>query len=154
MLPLAGPEHLKEEERDGMEPDLLRQLDEIGASKIREPDEETRKSILTALHLLCSSKVSRQYMRRLRAFPIIRNADNAEKSEPLKKIIYSIVSFLIRDEESGDNEDILGKSSNEAAHDPSDDLPQSSRSVSEQYDFLMKRDQIDADAESAMNSVD
>jgi hypothetical protein len=72
------------------------------------------------------------------------------------------VSFLIKDEEAGDNEDILG--AGDPAHNPDDDLvaadadlPQSkSRAEIERAEkarFLMVREDIGED-DSAMNTVD
>ena len=100
LLPLAGPEEFLAEERDGMEEMVLVALDAEGASKVREPDEETRAAIFSALHLLACTKTSRQYMRRKRAYPVIRNADLAETSEQSKEVVMNIVQFLIRSEKA------------------------------------------------------
>ena len=96
LLPLAGPEEFTSEEKDGMEDFLIEKLEPLGASKVREPDLETRKSLLGAIHLLACSKSARQYMRRKRAYPVIRNADLVETSEPLKELVLKIIDFLIR----------------------------------------------------------
>jgi hypothetical protein len=154
LLPLAGPEELLPAERDGMDPLILKNLDRLGAEKAHEPDEETRRALLGALHLLCTSKISRQYMRRLRAYPLIRNLDTWEQSESLKDLCYSIVSFLIRDEEAGDNEDVLGPAPLAAGAAGSVDLPAGTLRDAADAEFLMKRDDIDPEASSAMNSVD
>jgi hypothetical protein len=153
LLPLAGPEPLKIDELDGMEPLLKEALESLGERKVREADDETKMSLCSALHLLCTSKNSRQYLRRFRAYPIIRNFDLAETSEPIKEVVYNIVQFLITDEQEGDNESVYGKCPDEEKA-VSDDLPASRSGAAEQADFLMKRDILDADAGSEMNSVD
>jgi hypothetical protein len=58
LLSLAGPEPMTASETDGMEELVLTTLAAQGDQKQREPDFETRKSLLNALHLLCSTKVS------------------------------------------------------------------------------------------------
>lgn len=159
LLPLAGPEPLTEAETDGLLSMVKDELVLKGTNKIREDDDTTRESILNALYLLCTSKVSRQFLRRVRAYPIVRNLDNVETNEKNKEIIYNIVSFLIRDEEEGDNEDILGKGDvgGEALNvGGCDDLPTSNMHQSEGPGFLGQRDvEIEEmDKESEMNSVD
>jgi hypothetical protein len=57
LLSLAGPEPMTAGETNGMEELVLTKLEAQGANKQREPDFETRKAILNALHLLCSTKV-------------------------------------------------------------------------------------------------
>jgi hypothetical protein len=57
LLSLAGPEPMTASETDGMEELVLTTLAAQGDQKQREPDFETRKSLLNALHLLCSTKV-------------------------------------------------------------------------------------------------
>lgn len=57
LLSLAGPEPMTASETDGMEELVLAKLTAQGGQKQREPDFETRKSLLNALHLLCSTKV-------------------------------------------------------------------------------------------------
>lgn len=112
LLPLAGPEELAPEEREGMDPWLLARL---GPDKEREPDLEVRRSLLGALQLLCTDKASRQFLRKRRAYPIIRNYDTSESDEANSEVAFNIVNFLVRDEEQGDNEDLLAASSPDGA---------------------------------------
>lgn len=58
-----------------MDAELLADLDAAGETKVREPDAETKKCLLGTIHLLCTSKESRQFLRRRRAYPIVRNLD-------------------------------------------------------------------------------
>jgi hypothetical protein len=95
LLPLAGPEEFTSGEKDGMEPFLLDKLAPLGSDKVREPDMETRRCLFSALHLLACSKTARQYMRRKRAYPVIRNADLAETEEALKELVLKVIQFLI-----------------------------------------------------------
>lgn len=155
LLSLAGPEKLEQEERDGMEQTLLDELDRVGDAKVREPDEETRGSLLNAVHLLCTEKASRQYLRSRRAYPIIRNLDVAEQSEPLKEIAFNVVNFLVRDEEEGDNEAVLGGPAASAEGD--EDLPPPIAGRFDNSDlFTNKKDVDEGDAGdgSEMLSVD
>mmetsp|Transcript_16616 Transcript_16616/g.21562 ORF Transcript_16616/g.21562 Transcript_16616/m.21562 type:complete len:413 (+) Transcript_16616:15-1253(+) len=161
LLPLSGPEPLLESERDGLLPMILNELEKQGNNKKREDDIETRKSLLNAIHLLCTSKISRQFLRKVRAYPIIRNMDNVENESDNKEIIFNIVNFLIRDEEDGDNEDILGKGEMSTPIDMSadEDLPPSSLSSnynneSSKSTFLGHKDVVEIDEASEMHSVD
>ena len=158
LLPLAGPETLAPEEREGMEPFLLESLDRIGADKEREEDDETRSSLLNAIHLLCTEKASRQYLRSHRAYPIIRNLDVAEPSEPLKEIAFNVVNFLIRDEEEGDNKAVMGAPSEEGVEKGDDDLPPPRPGrFTDNSDLLTNRkdvDETDAGDGLGMLSVD
>ena len=136
---------------------VLETLTRLGADKVREPDEDTRLAIFNAIQLLCTSKNSRQYMRRRRAYPIIRNADLAETAEPVKEVIFSIINFLGRDEEDGDNEDLLGAPAPEVEGSTADlplSAPRSVTDRAEKASFVMKRDELDEDAASEMNTVD
>mmetsp|Transcript_49541 Transcript_49541/g.84764 ORF Transcript_49541/g.84764 Transcript_49541/m.84764 type:complete len:148 (-) Transcript_49541:102-545(-) len=147
-----------------MEATVLAAIDAQGSNKEREADVETRRCLLTALQLLCVSKVSRQVLRSKRAYPIIRNMDLAESDETNKEIVVHIVNFLVRDEEDGDNEDILGEGSHRELPPSSDgtgsdDLPQGAGNEAQRQadraEILSKtRDVLDADAGTEMNSVD
>lgn len=108
LLPLAGPEPLTAAERDGMDPWLRERLDAAGPGKEREPDAEVRRSLLGALQLLCTEKASRQFLRKRRAYPLIRNYDQSETDEANSEIAFNVVNFLVRDEEQGDNEGLVG----------------------------------------------
>lgn len=134
----------------------------MSTHKVREEDVEVRRCLLTALQLLCVSKASRQVMRKKRAYPVIRNMDLAEHDEQNKEVVISIVNFLVRDEEAGDNEDILGKGDHHgdgggAGADA--DLPQGSGNETQRAadiaEILKKAtDDLDEDAGTEMNSVD
>ena len=50
LLPLAGPEELKDEEYDELPPDLQY----LGSEKQREPDPDIRKMVLEALLQVCA----------------------------------------------------------------------------------------------------
>jgi hypothetical protein len=155
LLPLAGPEPLTEAERDGLLEMVKEVLDKEGSNKVRENDDATKEAILNALYLLCTSKVSRQFLRRVRAYPIVRNLDLVETNEKNKEIIYNIVSFLIRDEEEGDNEAILGKAVDDGnGLGAADDLPASNYHQNEGPNFLGQRDVDELDTESEMHTVD
>lgn len=107
LLSLAGPEPLDAPEREGMDPWLLQRLDEAGPNKVREPDPEVRRSMLGAIQLLCTEKASRQHLRRGRVYPIVRNLDQVEDNKEVAEIAFGIINFLVRDEEEGDNEEVL-----------------------------------------------
>lgn len=161
LLPLAGPEPLDGVEREGMDAWLLEQLDIAGEKKEREPNVDVRKTLLGAIQLLCTEKASRQALRKSRAYPIIKNCDTAEPDEKAKEIAFNIINFLVRDEEEGDNEDILGPSSGAAggaAEDASsaeeqkaDPTPQQ---MADRSPILKKDDEFVSHEGSAMNQVD
>lgn len=100
LYPLAGPEALELDEKQGMDPDLWLE----GPDNVREVDVATRQHIIDALLLLCASgRQSRKTLRLARTYVILKYADMVEESETVSERINECVQYLRRDEE-GTNE--------------------------------------------------
>jgi hypothetical protein len=96
LYPLAGPEELDLEEKQGLDPDLWLE----GPDKKREPDGTTRLFLVESILLLCASgRKSRETLRLERAYVILKLADMVEEQEDVSERIYDVVNFLRRDEE-------------------------------------------------------
>ena len=96
LYPLAGPEELDMDEKQGMDPDLWLE----GPDKIREPDMTTRLFLVEAILLLCATgRRSRETMRVQRTYIILKMADMVEETEEVSERINECVQFLRRDEE-------------------------------------------------------
>lgn len=96
LYPLAGPEELDVDEKQGLDPDLWLE----GPDKKREPDHATRLFLVEALLMLCASgRNSRETLRLQRAYVVLRWADMVEEHEDVSEQIFECVNFLRRDEE-------------------------------------------------------
>jgi Domain of unknown function (DUF383)/Domain of unknown function (DUF384) len=96
LYPLAGPEELDWDEKQGMDPDLWLE----GPDKTREIDEATRQNLVDCILLLCASgRQARNSLRLARTYVILKYADMVEESEAVSEGINECVQFLRRDEE-------------------------------------------------------
>jgi hypothetical protein len=96
LYPLAGPEELDVEEKKGLHPDLWLE----GPDKQREPDMWTRRFLVEAILMLCSTgRASRQKLRLDRVYIILKWADMVEEEEDVSELIDECVQYLRRDEE-------------------------------------------------------
>jgi len=96
LLPLAGPEELDVEEKQGLDPDLWLQ----GPDKKREPDRLTRLFLVESILLLCATgRKSRERLRLDRTYVVLKYADMVEPSEDVSEQINECVQYLRRDEE-------------------------------------------------------
>lgn len=96
LYPLAGPEELDLDDRVGMDPELWLE----GPDKVREPDSQVRLLLVEAvLLLLTSGRNSREFIRKQRAYVILKSADMVEESEQIGEKINECVQFLRRDED-------------------------------------------------------
>lgn len=95
LYPLAGPEELDLDEKQGMDPDLWLE----GPDKTREIDEVTRQNIVDSILLLCATgRQTRKSIRLARTYVILKYADMVEESEPVSERINECVQYLRRDE--------------------------------------------------------
>jgi len=95
LYPLAGPEELDVEEKQGLDPDLWLE----GPDKKREPDHTTRLYLVESILLLCASgRKSREQLRLERVYVILKWADMVEEFEDVSEQINECVQFLRRDE--------------------------------------------------------
>ena len=96
LYPLAGPEELDVEEKQGLDPDLWLE----GPDKKREPDHWTRLFLVESILLLCASgRKSREKLRLEKVYTILKWADMVEEKEDVSERVYECVNFLRRDEE-------------------------------------------------------
>ena len=96
LYPLAGPEELDMDEKQGMDPDLWLQ----GPDKQRELDGATRLHLVESILLLCASgRQSREALRLARTYVILKYADMVEELENVSEQIDECVQYLRRDEE-------------------------------------------------------
>lgn len=96
LYPLAGPEALDMDEKQGLDPDVWLE----GPDKAREPDYMTRLWLVEAILLLCTSgRKSRDTLRLAKVYVILKLADMVEEHEDISERIYEIVNYLRRDEE-------------------------------------------------------
>ena len=115
LYPLAGPEELDIDEKQGLDVDLWIQ----GPDKKREPDHLTRLFLVESILLLCTTgRASRETLRLERAYVILKWADMVEQHEDVSERIYDIVNFLRRDEQ-GTQEGSSDKLVEEAYRKPS-----------------------------------
>jgi hypothetical protein len=99
LYPLAGPEELDWDEKQGMDPDLWIE----GPDKTREIDEATRQNLVDSILLLCASgRQTRKSLRLARTYVILKYADMVEESEVVSDRMNECVQFLRRDEEGTD----------------------------------------------------
>jgi hypothetical protein len=95
LYPLAGPEHLELDEKQGLDPDVWME----GPDKIREPDRDARRFLVEAILLLCTAgRKSREQLRLERVYVILKMADMVEEDEQISELIYDCVNYLRRDE--------------------------------------------------------
>jgi hypothetical protein len=95
MYPLAGPEELDYDDKQGLHVDLWME----GPDKVREPDHITRLFLVEAiLFLLSTGRASRNTMRLQRTYVILKMVDLVEEFEDVSTIISDCVNFLRRDE--------------------------------------------------------
>lgn len=95
LYPLAGPEELEVDEKQGLDPELWLE----GPDKVREPDGTTRLWLVEAILLLCATgRASREVLRLARTYVILKWADMVEEREDVSERIVEIVNFLRRDE--------------------------------------------------------
>jgi hypothetical protein len=115
LYPLAGPEALDVDEKQGLDPDVWLE----GPDKVRETDHLTRLWLVEAILLLCTTgRVSRDTLRLARVYVILKLADMVEEQEDVSERIYDIVNYLRRDEEGtaeGSSDRIVETAYNKAA---------------------------------------
>jgi hypothetical protein len=96
LYPLAGPEELDTDEKQGLDPDLWLQ----GPDKERETDYLTRFLLVQAILILCSSgRKAREQLRLERVYVVLKWADMVEENEDVSDAINECVQFLRRDED-------------------------------------------------------
>lgn len=101
LLPLMGPEEYSDEDTDGM----LDELQLLEPDKDREKDLEIMKAHLETLLLLCTTRESRDVLRKVKVYPIIRECHLHVDDEDVREACDRVVQIIQRREE-GEEEDI------------------------------------------------
>lgn len=101
LLPLAGNEEFDAEDSNGMIPEL--QL--LPPDKEREVDDDVIATHLETLMLLSAERGSRDFMRRVKVYPVIRELHLKREAESIQEGCVRLVNVLMRDEE-GENGNI------------------------------------------------
>ncbi|KAF1921158.1 hypothetical protein BDU57DRAFT_534854 [Ampelomyces quisqualis] len=103
LLPLMGPEEYADEDTEGM----LDELQLLEPDKERETDVEIMKAHIETILLLSTTKESRQVLRRVKVYPIIRECHLHVENEDVREACDRVVQILQRREE-GEEEDMPG----------------------------------------------
>ena len=90
-----GPEEYSDEDTEGMLDDL--QL--LPPDKEREPDKEIIKTHLETLLLLTTERESRDRLRAIKVYPVIRELHSHVEDEGVREACDRLVQVLMRDEE-------------------------------------------------------
>ncbi|EDV29347.1 uncharacterized protein TRIADDRAFT_19950 [Trichoplax adhaerens] len=102
LLPLAGPEELKQEETDRLPLDLQY----LGEDKVREPEADLRIMLIESLMQLCATKPCRMYIREKMAYAILRELHQWDKNEDVLSTCEKLIQILIGDEPEAGMEDL------------------------------------------------
>lgn len=100
ILPLAGNEEFDAEDSEGMLPEL--QL--LPPDKERERDDDVIATHLETLLLLSTEKKSRDVMRRVKVYPVIRELHLKREAESVQEGCVRLVNVLMRDEEGSNGQ--------------------------------------------------
>lgn len=103
LLPLAGPEELREEENDGLPLDLQY----LPEDKQREADPDLRKMLLETLLLLCATARGRQTLKDKQVYPLMRELHTWESKEEVKRSAENLIQVLIGDEPQPGMENLM-----------------------------------------------
>ncbi|KAK9459315.1 uncharacterized protein V1516DRAFT_654765 [Lipomyces oligophaga] len=102
LLPLAGPEELKEEEMF----ELPDELQFLPPDKEREPDPEIMCVLVECLVLLGSTRAGRDYLRDKGVYPLIRELHLAVDNDELQETCERFVQLIMADE-PGEHQQLL-----------------------------------------------
>lgn len=101
LLPLMGPEEYADDDTEGM----LDELQLLEPDKEREKDHEIIKTHLETLLLLSTTQESREVLRRVKVYPIVRECHMHVDDESVQEACDRVVQVIMRKEE-GEEEDI------------------------------------------------
>lgn len=110
LLPLMGGEEYNAEDSEGM----IDECQLLSTTKQREPDLKILKTHLETLLLLTTTRDCRDYLRKIKLYPIIRELHQAVPDEDISGACDRLVQVLMRDEEDSIQdfkEGCLGKES-------------------------------------------
>jgi hypothetical protein len=101
LLPLMGPEEYADDDTEGM----LDELQLLEPDKERESDVEIMKAHIETILLLSTTRESREVLRRVKVYPIIRECHLHVENEDVREACDRVVQILQRREE-GEEEEI------------------------------------------------
>ncbi|PSN71851.1 DNA-binding protein-like protein HGH1 [Corynespora cassiicola Philippines] len=107
LLPLMGPEEYPDEDTEGM----LDELQLLEPDKERESDVEIIKTHLETLLLLSTNQESREVLRKVKVYPIVRECHLQVEDEGVREACDRVVQIIMRKEE-GEEEDIPEQDAN------------------------------------------
>ncbi|XP_074641562.1 protein HGH1 homolog [Tubulanus polymorphus] len=102
LLPLAGGEEYDEDDMDRLPLDLQY----LPPEKQREPELELRLLLIEAILKMCATKPARQFIKSKNTYVIVRDLDNWETDESIKKSIHDLIQILIGDEPSEEHSNL------------------------------------------------
>jgi Domain of unknown function (DUF383)/Domain of unknown function (DUF384) len=117
LLPLAGNEELSDEDTDGMLADL--QL--LPPDKERDPDPEILVTHLETLLLLTTGRPGREYLRKVKVYPIVRECHLHVDNEEVREACDRLVQVLLRDEAEDGDEGNASKEQGKQPHEEDED---------------------------------
>jgi Domain of unknown function (DUF383)/Domain of unknown function (DUF384) len=95
LYPLAGPEELDIDDKQGLDIDLWMN----GHDKVREIDTITRQLLVECILCLCQhGRTAREQLRLRRVYVILKYTDMVEMNETINELIYECVNYLRGDE--------------------------------------------------------
>lgn len=103
LLPLMGSEEYADEDTEGM----LEEVQLLPPDKEREKDVEIVKTHLETLLLLTTTREGRNVLRKVKAYPIVREVHLHVEDEEVREAVDRLVQVIMRDEE-GEGKDPPG----------------------------------------------
>jgi len=101
LYPIRGSETLSEDDMKGLDPSLHNSV--IGKDKKREDDIECKGLIIKSLVLLTATRTSREFLRKSKVYPILREYEKHEENDEINNDIHEVVDILmLQDEEPTD----------------------------------------------------
>jgi len=97
VIPLIVNTPFTDDEKTGMDP-LIWMNAEIPDKK-KDNDDDIIKMLLECIILLCQKRAMRDYIRKCKIYPVVRNLDYDQSNEDISSIIFEIVNFIYRDED-------------------------------------------------------
>ena len=73
-----------------------------GEDKKAVPNAQLQKMLVECILLLCQKRSTRERLRALQVYPILRNFDYESDNQEASDVIYEIVNLLVRDETPGE----------------------------------------------------
>ena len=102
VIPLIVNTPFTDDEKNGMDP--LIWMNAESSDKKKDSDDDIIKMLLECLILLCQKRAMRDFIRKSKIYPVVRNLDYEQSNEDISSIIFEIVNFIYRDEDPENKE--------------------------------------------------